>query len=116
MSADADGKYPLQTEIPLLLRIEERKDETTAGSIYVDRNVIAGLCIIGIKGFVKGFDVVVQSCPCNTLDRYDTDGVFITHLQSFFGVECGLVECQGHFTHFDLPQLGKFLPYHLETG
>ena len=116
MSADADGEYPLQTEVPLLFGIEEREDETAAGGIHVDRNVVAGLCIVGIEGFVEGFDVIVQSCPCNTLDRHDTDGVLITHLQGFFGVERGLVECQRHFTHFNLPQLGEFFPYHLETS
>ena len=116
MSADADGEYPLQTEVPLLFGIEEREDETAAGSVYVDGNVVAGLCIVCVERFVERFNIVIQSCPCNPLDRYDTDGVLVTHFQGFFGVERGLVKSQGHFAHFNLPQLGELFPYHLETG
>ena len=115
MAGYADRKYPFQTEVPFLFRIQERKDETTTGGIYVDRNVITGLGIVSIQCFVQCFDVIIQSSPCNTLDRHDTDGVFITHFQSFFGVESGFFECQRHFTHFNLPQLCKLFPNNLET-
>ena len=73
-------------------------------------------CIVCVERFVERFNIVIQSCPCNPLDRYDTDGVLVTHFQGFFGVECGFVKSQGHFAHFNLPQLGKLFPYHLETG
>ena len=52
-------------------------DENTTGGIYVDRNVITGLGIVSIQCFVQCFDVIIQSSPCNTLDRHDTDGGFI---------------------------------------
>ena len=116
MTADTDGKHPFQTEVPLFLRIQEREDETAAGSVYVDGNVVAGLGIVCVERFVERFNIVIQSCPCNPLDRYDTDGVLVTHFQGFFRVECGFVKSQGHFAHFNLPQLGKLFPYHLETG
>ena len=116
MTADTDGKHPFQTEVPLFLRIQEREDETAAGCVYVDGNVVAGLGIVCVERFVERFNIVIQSCPCNPLDRYDTDGVLVTHFQGFFRVECGFVKSQGHFAHFNLPQLGKLFPYHLETG
>ena len=116
MAADTDGEHPFQTEVPFLFRIQERKYETAACSIHVDGNVVTGFGIVGVERFVKGFDIIIQSCPCDTLYRHDADCVFITHLQGFFGVERGLVEGQRHFAHFYLPQLGKLLPYHLETG
>ena len=115
MTGYTDRKYPFQTEIPLRIRIEERKNETTTGGIYVDRNVITCFGVVSIESFVQCFNVIVQSCPCNTLDRYNTDSVFITHLQRFFGVESGLFKSQRHFTHFDLPQLRELFPYNLET-
>ena len=115
MTRYTDRKYPFQTEIPLRVRIEERKNETTTGGIYVDRNVITGFGVVSVESFVQCFNVIVQSCPCNTLDRYNTDRVFITHLQRFFGVESGLFKSQRHFAHFDLPQLRELFPYNLET-
>ena len=116
MSADADGKNPLQTEVPFRFRIEERQDETTTGSIYMDRNIVTGLGVVSIESFVQCFYVIVQSGPCHTLNRYDTNGVFITHLQGFFRIKSSLVKGQRHFTHFNLPELGELFPYYLETG
>ena len=115
MAGYTDRKHPFQTEVPFLFRIQERKDETTTGGIYMDRNVITGLGIVSIQSFIQCFDIIIQSSPCNTLNRYDTDGVFITHFQSFFGVKSGFFKRQRHFTHFNLPQLCKLFPNNLET-
>ena len=116
MTGGTDGEYPFQTEVPFDFRIQERKDKTATCSIYVDRNVVAGFGIVSIERFVECFYVVIQSCPCNALDRNNTDGVFITHLQCFFRIKGCLFKSQRHFAHFDLPQLGKFFPYYLEAG
>ena len=82
----------------------------------MDRNIVTGLGVVSIESFVQCFYVIVQSGPCHTLNRYDTNGVFITHLQGFFRIKSSLVKGQRHFTHFNLPELGELFPYYLETG
>ena len=73
MAGYTDGKNPFQTEVPFGIRIQERQDETTAGSVYVNRNIITGFSVIRIEGFVKGFNIIVQTGPCNPLDwKYNT--------------------------------------------
>ena len=116
MAGSTDGKYPFQAEVPFQFRFQERQDETTGSGIHMDRNVVACLCIVCVECSVQCFHVVVQTCPGYTLDGDDTDGVFITILQGFLRVECDMFLCQWHLAHFDLPQLGEFFPYYLESG
>ena len=116
MSGRTDGKNPFQTEVPLQFRFQEREDKTAGSSIHVNWNIVAGLCIVGIECLIQSLHIIVQTCPCNPLDRHNTDCIFITHLQCFFGIERSLLQCQRHLTHFDLPKLGEFFPYNLKSG
>ncbi len=79
----------------------------------MDRNVIAGFCVILVKSLVKSLYVVVQTGPCNALDRHDADGVLIAHAQGILWVEGGFFKCQRHGSHLNLPKLCEFLPYYL---
>ena len=116
MSGRTDGKNPFQTEVPLQFRFQEREDKAAGSSIHMNRNIVASLCIVGVESFVQSFHIIVQTCPCNSLNRHDTDRIFITHLQCFFGIERSLLQCQRHLAHFDLPKLGEFFPYNLKSG
>ena len=79
----------------------------------MNRNVVAGLCVISVKSCVESFYVVIKAGPGDTLDRNYADGVFVTKLNCCLGVEGGLFKSQRHCTHFNLPKLGEFFPYNL---
>ena len=80
------------------------------------RYFIAGLLIILVESIVESFNIVIQTGPGDTLYRYNTYGIFITLFKSLFGVQSDVFFCNRDSPHFNLPQLCKFLPYHLVTA
>ena len=80
MSADADGEYPLQTEVPFLFGIEEREDETAAGGIYVDRNVITGLGIVDEIAIYEFNEVEGTATVLDTYHGLPSDENFLNRM------------------------------------
>ena len=77
------------------------------------RHIITGLGVEFLESSIKSLYVIVHTGPGDTLNWNYADGVLIAELDGFLRIEGSVLECEGHTTHLDLPELGKFLPYDL---
>ena len=113
MTGSRNRKHPFQTEIPLLIRIQKRKNETTRSSIHMDRNIITGASIETVKSKVQSLDVVIHAGPCNTRDRHHADRILVAHLDSLLHIQSRMTMSDRNSPHLNLPKLTEFLPNHL---
>ena len=113
MARSRNRKHPLQTEIPLLLRIQERQNETTRSSIHMDRNIITRAGIEPIESKVQSLDIIVHTSPCDTRDRNHADRILITHLDRLLHIQSRMTMSDRHSPHLNLPKLTELLPDHL---
>ena len=79
----------------------------------MDTYFVACLGIIFVKCGVKSFHIIVKTGPGHTLNGNDSKCVFITHLYCLVDIKRGMFFGKRHLTHLDIPQSGKFFPYHL---
>ena len=79
----------------------------------MNRDVESGYPVVLLEGIIERLDVVVHTCPGHACHRYYAYCIFITHFYCRLNVKSRVLVRDRDSTHFYLPQLAEFLPYHL---
>ena len=106
-----DGNHPWKTEIPLKIGHDKRGDESTAGSVDVNRRLESLLT----EQVVDGLHVLILASIGSTQNAADADGVLVNQVDSLLGVDDVAVRGAVDELLIDLEVAGSLLPTDLDS-
>merc|ERR1712086_1004481 len=100
----SDGR---QSEVPLVVGVQERGDKRTTGSINVDTNVPPILLVQPQQLGVQPGYIFESSVVRAAEDRDDTDGVLVNKLDDFCRLGYILIGCDSSETELNVKEFSK---------
>ena len=113
VAADVDALHPRQPEVPLQLRVQERRDEPAAGGVHVDGRPPTGLRVLHLQQVVEQLHVLELAVERGAQDRGHADGVLVHHLHRLLRVHHVVAVAQLHLPELHLEVPRELLPANL---
>ena len=105
-----DGLDPRNPEIPFELRRAERRQESAAGPVHVNRDVQPGVLLQLVQGVRHRLHRLEGAGKRDPQRGHDADGVLVTALQDLLGGHQKAILLHGNLAQLDVPVAGELVP------
>lgn len=112
MTRDVDGHNLGQSEIPLQVRQNKRRNKAATGSIYVNRHIQ----ILLNQQVIDSLDILVVSCVSSSQDTSNTNRVLVNQVHGLLGINRVPVRRAEHVLLLDLKVPRGLFPADLDGG
>ena len=111
-----DRRHPRHPEVPLQVRLQERRDEPAGRPVHVHRDVVASFGLHPVERLADLEDGLVAAVHGGAQDRHHADGVLVALRRGLGAAQMQPPRHHRHVAGLDLPVAAELLPAHLDVG
>ncbi len=115
MAGRVDRGDTRKAEVPLEVRVEERRDHRSGRAVHVNRDVEPGLALIAVQCVADVLDGLVRAVEGRAEDGDDADRVLVAARERLLCRHREPVALHRHESHLDVPVVRELLPADLHV-